>query len=64
MWDNKYRLAIRWNGSKDNPIGNPQSRGFGTWFMLPKDMKEMADAAIKSLSQSDKDFVRKLLSER
>jgi len=64
MWNNVPRLAIRWNGSKDSPIGNPQSRGLPTWFMLPQKMKDMADAAIKSLSQDDKDFVRKLLFDR
>ena len=29
-------LAIRWNGSdKDDGVGNPQSRGNPTWFILP-----------------------------
>jgi hypothetical protein len=64
MWDKIPRLAIRWNGTKGRPIGNPQSRGLPTWFMLPEDMGDMANAAIKSLSQDDKDFVRKLLFDR
>jgi|SRR5665213_2858651 len=34
-WDNDPALAIRWNGSPLNPIGNPQSRGLPTWFILP-----------------------------
>lgn len=35
-WDNEPRLAMRWNGdNEDNPIGNPQSRGLPTWFVLP-----------------------------
>ena len=35
-WDGKDCLAARWNGAKDNSgdIGNPQSRGLPTWFIL------------------------------
>jgi hypothetical protein len=35
-WDNKLCLAMRWNGTADNPIGNPQSRGLPTWFIVPE----------------------------
>lgn len=34
-WDHEPRLAMRWNGNEDNPLGNPQSRGLPTWFILP-----------------------------
>jgi hypothetical protein len=35
-WDNQPVLAMRWNGNdKDSPIGNPQSRGLPTWFIVP-----------------------------
>ena len=34
-WDNKPVLAMRWNGDDENPIGNPQSRGLPTWFIVP-----------------------------
>jgi hypothetical protein len=27
---------MRWNGGKDNPLGNPQSRGLPTWFIVPE----------------------------
>jgi hypothetical protein len=37
MWANKPVLAMRWNGSsKEGVIGNPQSRGLPTWFVLPE----------------------------
>ena len=26
---------MRWNGNRENPIGNPQSRGLPTWFIVP-----------------------------
>jgi hypothetical protein len=35
-WDGEPTLAMRWNGDDSgNPIGNPQSRGLPTWFILP-----------------------------
>ena len=39
-WDKQPVLAIRWNGNDDNPIGNPQSRGFPTWFIVPEKYRE------------------------
>ena len=40
QWENdglwKERLAIRWNGTTDAEIGNPQSRGLPTWFIVPE----------------------------
>jgi hypothetical protein len=35
-WDNKPVLAMRWNGDEENPLGNPQSRGLPTWFIIPE----------------------------
>lgn len=35
-WDNQPTLAMRWNGSRENPLGNPQSRGLPTWFIVPE----------------------------
>jgi hypothetical protein len=35
-WENKPVLAMRWNGTADNPLGNPQSRGLPTWFVVPE----------------------------
>lgn len=33
-WDGERRIGFRWNGTDENPIGNPQSRGLPTWTML------------------------------
>src|ERR1700694_4205477 len=41
-WDNKPVLAMRWNGNEDSPLGNPQSRGLPTWFIVPdQDWKQI-----------------------
>lgn len=35
-WDGSPVLAMRWNGDNDKDIGNPQSRGQATWFIVPE----------------------------
>lgn len=48
-WDGAPALAIRWNGSSgDTGIGNPQSRGIATWFILPEWMNDstLANSAV------------------
>lgn len=37
-WDGDRVLAIRWNGTSESEsgVGNPQSRGLPTWFILPE----------------------------
>lgn len=39
-WDNKPVLAMRWNGRDENPLGNPQSRGLPTWFVIPHEYRK------------------------
>jgi hypothetical protein len=34
MWDRRRRIGFRWNGNKNSPLGNPQSRGLATWVIL------------------------------
>jgi hypothetical protein len=51
-WHEEPVLACRWNGSSDNAdasaIGNPQSRGLPTWFIVPKPLHDAIKAALKS----------------
>jgi hypothetical protein len=39
-WEGELVLALRWNGDEENSIGNPQSRGIPTWFIVPKKLNE------------------------
>lgn len=39
-WEGEPVLAMRWNGGTKNPIGNPQSRGLPTWFIVPSQFRE------------------------
>ncbi len=34
LWDEEERIATRWNGSDEQPLGNPVSRGHATWFVV------------------------------
>jgi hypothetical protein len=49
-WDGKPSLGIRWNGNAENPLGNPQSRGIPTWFIVPDDLQDVVERAVRELS--------------
>ena len=34
VWDDEPRLAVRWNGNSEQPLGNPMSRRQPTWFVV------------------------------
>lgn len=35
MWDRNRALLIRWNGEPGLSKGNPMSRAYPTWFVMP-----------------------------
>lgn len=43
-WHGEPSVGARWNGADGN-VGNPQSRGVPTWFVLPG---PLAEAALKA----------------
>lgn len=60
-WDGKRRVGFRWNGTDNNKIGNPQSRGLPTWTMLDEDLHE---AVIAMLQPEKQDIARGFLGIR
>ncbi len=48
-WDGNPCIGFRWNGTDDNPLGNPQSRGLATWVILDPNLHH----AVLSLVSSD-----------
>jgi hypothetical protein len=40
-WEGQTRLGIRWNGDADSAIGNPQSHGLPTWFVIPGELEPL-----------------------
>jgi hypothetical protein len=52
-WEGSEKIGIRWNGSKDGPgIGNPQSRGNATWFLLPEELEKVILEKVEEVSMS------------
>ena len=45
-------LAIRWNGTDASEIGNPQSRGLATWFIVPNELKDAVRKEINKLPKA------------
>lgn len=48
-WDGQKAVGIRWNGGNEGPFpgeGNPQSRGYPTWFVLPDGIAEIVKQSI------------------
>ena len=58
-WYEEPTLACRWNGSADNEdvsaIGNPQSRGLPTWFIIPKPLQEAIRSRLKSAPDRERE---------
>ena len=46
------RIGIRWNGGDGPGIGNPQSRGNATWFILPDELRDVILSRIDDLAMS------------
>ncbi len=52
-WDDKTDvLALRWNGGEESPIGNPQSRGKPTWFIVPNELAESIRERVEEMAES------------
>lgn len=50
-WDGEACLAMRWNGSANTEgVGNPQSRGYPTWFVIPEIFREVILSRFPDLS--------------
>jgi hypothetical protein len=50
-WEDSQSLGIRWNGSVEKPgIGNPQSRGNPTWFIIPEELHDVILAEVERLA--------------
>lgn len=65
LWDSKPVLAMRWNGNEDNPIGNPQSRGLPTWFVVPEQhWKQILEIEHYGFSDNRINFAREFLESK
>lgn len=60
-WDGEKVLGMRWNGSDKSPLGNPQSRGLPTWFIVPA---RLQDSVLNTLSLDEQKIARALLDPK
>ena len=52
-WDkHPGAIGVRWNGGEGEGVGNPQSRGVATWFILPEPIAALVEANPKSLKKA------------
>jgi hypothetical protein len=52
-WEGKECVGIRWNGEEGQPgIGNPQSHGQPTWFVVPDELESAVLERAEQLSHS------------
>jgi hypothetical protein len=64
-WDNDPVLAMRWNGNKGNPLGNPQSRGLPIWFIVPEQhWKQILETEHYNFSDDKIVFARNFLESK
>ena len=53
-WEGDPAIGIRWNGSdEDGGVGNPQSRGNPTWFIVPDAFKQAVLSVVEDLKHAD-----------
>ena len=51
-YENESRIGIRWNGWEGQPgIGNPQSRGHPTWFLVPEELEDVVRQRAEELAK-------------
>ena len=51
-WGDSTAIGMRWNGDEGPGIGNPQSRGNATWFILPDIFEDVVLEKIEELNMS------------
>lgn len=61
-WEDVPVVAMRWNGTDDNPVGHPQSRGLPTWFIVDR-LGPYTNALIGALPPAEKALVRNFIPE-
>jgi hypothetical protein len=54
-WDGNPAVGVRWNGGNEGKftgLGNPQSRGIATWFILPDPIADLVKKNLPVLKTS------------
>src|SRR5437016_11906694 len=51
IWDDEERIATRWNGDDERPLGNPCSHGQATWFVVDDYVAQGVEQAARAAAQ-------------
>lgn len=51
LWRGEERVAIRWNGTSEEPKGNPTSHGQPTWFVVGEYAAQAVEEAARRAAQ-------------
>jgi len=52
IWEGEEVIATRWNGTKEQPLGNPVSRGHATWFVVDDYARDEVEHAARQAAQT------------
>ena len=64
-WNREPVLTMRWNGNDNKPLGNPQSRGLPTWFVVPEQhVRQVLETRQFGFSDEKLRFARNFLELR
>ncbi len=63
MWDKQRRVGFRWNGTRESPIGNPQSRGLPTWTILDRALHNAVLAQVEKKNPDKSGIMRAFLGK-
>ena len=64
MWDNRRCIGFRWNGSKERPLGNPQSRGLPTWTILDRKLHQAVGKLVRAENPEKAKIVQAFFGKR
>ena len=53
LWEDEEKIATRWNGSDEQPLGNPVSRGHATWFVVDDYAAAKVEEAARAAARAE-----------
>ncbi len=63
LWRGEERIATRWNGSSEEPLGNPTSHGRPTWFVMGEYAELSVEEAARVAAQQSPNSLSARYSE-
>lgn len=64
LWNQHRCIGFRWNGTAENPLGNPQSRGLPTWTILDDALYPAVLEQVEARNPEKTGIMRAFLGQR